>query len=136
MSPSTKLKMDTLGIEPRASRMLSGCDTTTPCARLSLINFIFSTARFRTKEREKKHQHIFACARETISEIACYQHYSFAPKGSADISSTTYKQNFKTTSNACLAAHNGTETTRLRTTQPPIVLSMFLHANKKGCSGN
>ena len=24
--------MDTLGIEPRASRMLSGCDTTTPCA--------------------------------------------------------------------------------------------------------
>ena len=26
--------MDTLEIEPRASRMLSGCDTTTPCARL------------------------------------------------------------------------------------------------------
>ena len=26
-------EMDTLGIEPRASRMLSGCDTTTPCAR-------------------------------------------------------------------------------------------------------
>ena len=26
--------MDTLGIEPRASRMLSGCDTTTPRARL------------------------------------------------------------------------------------------------------
>jgi hypothetical protein len=25
-------KLDTLGIEPRASRMLSGCDTTTPCA--------------------------------------------------------------------------------------------------------
>ena len=25
-------RMDTLGIEPRASRMLSGCDTTTPCA--------------------------------------------------------------------------------------------------------
>ena len=25
--------MDTLGIEPRASRMLSGCDTTTPCAQ-------------------------------------------------------------------------------------------------------
>ena len=25
--------MDTLGIEPRASRMLSGCDTTTPRAR-------------------------------------------------------------------------------------------------------
>ena len=28
-----RLQMDTLGIEPRASRMLSGCDTTTPCAR-------------------------------------------------------------------------------------------------------
>ena len=27
--------MDTLGIEPRASRMLSGCDTTTPCAQLN-----------------------------------------------------------------------------------------------------
>ena len=26
--------MDTLGIEPRASRMLSGCDATTPCALL------------------------------------------------------------------------------------------------------
>ena len=27
-----RCKVDTLGIEPRASRMLSGCDTTTPCA--------------------------------------------------------------------------------------------------------
>ena len=26
-------EMDTLGIEPRAFRMQSGCDTTTPCAR-------------------------------------------------------------------------------------------------------
>ena len=26
------MKMDTLGIEARASRMLSGCDTITPCA--------------------------------------------------------------------------------------------------------
>ena len=26
------MDMDTLGIEPRASRMLSGCDTTTPRA--------------------------------------------------------------------------------------------------------
>ena len=26
-------KMDTLGFEPRAFRMRSGCDTTTPCAR-------------------------------------------------------------------------------------------------------
>ena len=30
------IEMDTLGIEPRASRMLSGCDTTTPCARKSV----------------------------------------------------------------------------------------------------
>ena len=29
----TKPKLDTLGIEPRAFRMRSGCDTTTPCAR-------------------------------------------------------------------------------------------------------
>ena len=33
LSPSARrTKMDTLGIEPRASRMLSGCDTTTPRA--------------------------------------------------------------------------------------------------------
>jgi hypothetical protein len=31
----TKREMDTLGIEPRASRMLSGCDTTTPRALCS-----------------------------------------------------------------------------------------------------
>ena len=29
--------MDTLGIEPRASRMLSGCDTITPCAHLAKV---------------------------------------------------------------------------------------------------
>jgi hypothetical protein len=28
-------EMDTLGIEPRAFRMQSGCDTTTPCAQHS-----------------------------------------------------------------------------------------------------
>ena len=27
------INMDTLGIEPRAFRMRSGCDTTTPCAQ-------------------------------------------------------------------------------------------------------
>ena len=32
-SPHHIIAMDTLRIEPRASRMLSGCDTTTPCAR-------------------------------------------------------------------------------------------------------
>ena len=31
--------MDTLGIEPRASRMLSGCDTATPCALQTKIVF-------------------------------------------------------------------------------------------------
>lgn len=31
--PHLTMKVDTLGIEPRASRMLSGCDTTTPRAR-------------------------------------------------------------------------------------------------------
>ena len=30
-------KMDTLGIEPRASRMLSGCDTATPCAHSDAV---------------------------------------------------------------------------------------------------
>ena len=30
-------KMDTLGFEPRAFRMRSGCDTTTPCARAKIL---------------------------------------------------------------------------------------------------
>ena len=40
-------KMDTLGIEPRAFRMRSGCDTTTPCAprkalsKHLILNLIF-----------------------------------------------------------------------------------------------
>ena len=32
--------MDTLGIEPRASRMLSGCDTTTPRALLVIFGVL------------------------------------------------------------------------------------------------
>ena len=35
-------KVDTLGIEPRASRMLSGCDTTTPCAHLLALEGLSS----------------------------------------------------------------------------------------------
>ena len=34
---SAKTKVDTLGIEPRASRMLSGCDTATPCAHSKAV---------------------------------------------------------------------------------------------------
>jgi hypothetical protein len=37
-----KYEMDTLGIEPRASRMLSGCDTTTPCARAQDMSICMS----------------------------------------------------------------------------------------------
>ena len=36
-------QMDTLGIEPRASRMLSGCDTTTPCALEEVRGAILQT---------------------------------------------------------------------------------------------
>ena len=32
MQSQLQVGMDSLGIEPRASRMLSGCDTTTPTA--------------------------------------------------------------------------------------------------------
>ena len=32
--------MDTPGIEPGASRMLSGCDTTTPCALLAQLDLV------------------------------------------------------------------------------------------------
>jgi hypothetical protein len=37
------MQMDTLGIEPRASRMLSGCDTTTPCALSGIFHEICDT---------------------------------------------------------------------------------------------
>ena len=33
-------KMDTLGFEPSAFRMRSGCDTTTPCARLAFVRWM------------------------------------------------------------------------------------------------
>ena len=39
--------MDTLGIEPRASRMLSGCDATTPCAPLWKVLCVFEGRRAR-----------------------------------------------------------------------------------------
>ena len=46
---SKRIEMDTLGIEPRASRMLSGCDTTTPCARKSVkpVHGTMPTSRHR-----------------------------------------------------------------------------------------
>ena len=37
--------MDTLGFEPRASRMLSGCDTATPCAQCEAIEDRFVSMR-------------------------------------------------------------------------------------------
>ena len=52
-----RIQMDTLGIEPRASRMLSGCDTTTPCARLQrehVPNTAPRCAQARTMERIAK----------------------------------------------------------------------------------
>ena len=39
--------LDTLGIEPRAFRMQSGCDTTTPCAQLTKSNSRILTMRQR-----------------------------------------------------------------------------------------
>ena len=35
---SKQHKLDTLGIEPRAFRMRSGCDTTTPCAHSAVLS--------------------------------------------------------------------------------------------------
>ena len=49
-------KMDTLGFEPRAFRMRSGCDTTTPCAL--------------EKQRHATHLFIFFCCSGLISSIA------------------------------------------------------------------
>ena len=40
---NASMQMDTLGIEPRASRMLSGCDTTTPCALRGIFHAICYT---------------------------------------------------------------------------------------------
>ena len=49
--------MDTLGFEPRAFRMRSGCDTTTPCAL--------------EKQRHATHLFIFLCCNGLIASIAC-----------------------------------------------------------------
>ena len=46
-------QMDTLGIEPRASRMLSGCDTTTPCAPL-LLEVVAAQGQMSSREGTKK----------------------------------------------------------------------------------
>ena len=48
-------QMDTLGIEPRASRMLSGCDTTTPCAPL-LLEVVAAQGRMSSREGTKSRQ--------------------------------------------------------------------------------
>ena len=39
-------KVDSLGIEPRASRMLSGCDTTTPTALLMTLMLLHALSVF------------------------------------------------------------------------------------------
>jgi hypothetical protein len=46
--------VDTLGIEPRASRMLSGRDTTTPCAHVCLQALVDPFARFRYRRRQHR----------------------------------------------------------------------------------
>ena len=45
--------LDTLGFEPRAFRMRSGCDTTTPCARLASF-LLFLNVKVRSKIRTHK----------------------------------------------------------------------------------
>ena len=44
--------MDTLGIEPRASRMLSGCDTTTPTALMIVCLILSQLARACSHRRD------------------------------------------------------------------------------------
>ena len=52
LNSSTLTLLDTLGIEPRASRMLSGCDTTTPHALLVILVF----ERLQAKDTQDKTQ--------------------------------------------------------------------------------
>ena len=51
-------QMDTLGIEPRASRMLSGCDTTTPCAPL-LLEVVAVQRRMSSRQGTTSHPQRF-----------------------------------------------------------------------------
>ena len=48
-------EMDTLGIEPRAFRMRSGCDTTTPCALQALVPTNMLLMTFRMQQAEWLH---------------------------------------------------------------------------------
>jgi hypothetical protein len=65
---TTKETMDTLGFEPRASRMLSGCDTTTPCARDG-----YSAQKQSTKNIKVGPHHRSIFAQGTIRAVACTQ---------------------------------------------------------------
>ena len=44
------LSMDALGFEPRAFRMRSGCDTTTPCAQLVGVRNCAATVALATSQ--------------------------------------------------------------------------------------
>ena len=43
--------LDTLGIEPRAYRIVSGCDTTTPCAQTKLDSYPINLNQFQTPHK-------------------------------------------------------------------------------------
>ena len=70
-------KMDTLGIEPRASRMLSGCDTTTPCAQM-LVAIPFKILRLLRADASIPIYALYGCLR-----LACNCTYGLVATTSA-----------------------------------------------------
>ena len=64
-------KMDTLGFEPRAFRMRSGCDTTTPCAQYKTASTKLSGVFF-------AHVNPFSTPGQWPSTRQCEHHKEFA----------------------------------------------------------
>ncbi len=62
-------KLDTLGIEPRAFRMRSGCDTTTPCAHLvAQVLYVVAVVRSQLSGRGRNRRRASVC--DTLHALA------------------------------------------------------------------
>ena len=78
-------KMDALGFEPRAFRMRSGCDTTTPCAQLVDDGARANQSQTRTRARSSAQR---GCERaQPRSRDALWHALSAAPRSGARVAS-------------------------------------------------
>ena len=81
--------MDTLGFEPRAFRMQSGCDTTTPCARMPLSSAVktIGSRQFRSAPTQLPPRRFCKSGRHSSTQAsitkAAWTHWDLSPGPSA-----------------------------------------------------